>query len=420
MLHTPRHYLFALLTLALVSLPAALAQEITLLIHPTLYEATGGTEGVIPQFTADSGVVVNVVTAPSSDLREKAIIDFVAGSGRYDVVAVLSSWMNDELLQFLEPLDACLADAGPDYDVDDLIPSLVMAGRDSNGDLKAVPFRVGTAMLYYNKDLFAGQGIEVPQNWDQFLEAARALTLADDQGAQVYGVGQTLYPEGKDFIRFIYAMGGNILNEDMTESTLQTDEVRAAVELFRTLFEENLTPEESLAWDRDPQITALQQGRIAMGVFYSPYWGRLIDPEGTDNPDKFGWALVPTSEGVTPGRTLNDGWFLAIDRNSDNKEAACGLIKALTNKANQETMALEYANGPVRTSVYNSDAYKEAFPLGSDWQEATAASEFAPPHPRFAEIQDILNDEITSVLLGRKSTDEALSDATDRINPLLR
>ena len=408
--------------LGLLVLSSASAQgEVTILVHPTLYDATGGDGGVISEFSQNNGVSVNVVTAPTTDLFEKAIVEFVAGSGRYDVLTIKQGWLNDEVFQFLEPVDTCVEGAGSGYDPDDLIGSLVRAGVDSDGQLRAIPFRVGTSMLYYNKDMFAEHGVDVPTDWDEFLDAARKLTVRGPDGqVEVFGVGQTLYPEGGDFIRFIYGMGGTILNEDMTEPTLETPEVYAAIDLLKTLFDEELIAQESLAWDRDPQITAMQQERIAMGIFYSPYWGRIIDPEGTDDPEQFGWALSPVAEGVEPGRTLNDGWYLAIDRNSGSKDAACQLMIALTNPENQLEMALDFANGPIRTSTYLSDAYQAEFPLSAEWQAATAASEFYPPHPRVEEIRDIVNQEITNVILGRKTAEEAMRSATSRVAPLLR
>jgi multiple sugar transport system substrate-binding protein len=400
----------------------AAPQKITVLIHPTLYEAAGGggEQGIIPQFSKRTGIQVEVVTAPSSDLREKELIEFMARSGRYDVAFQLSSWMNDDLYQYLEPLDSYVAKAGKDYDFKDFVRSLVESNRGSDGKLRAIPFRVGTAMLYYNKTMLANKGIKVPENWDQFLDAAQKLTVTDEKGkTKVYGVVQTLYPDNKDYIRVLYAMGGLVLNEKMTKCNLNTSAAKKMVNLFRTLYSGGYMPKEVLAWDRDPQITAIQQGWAAMGIFYSPYWGRLIDPKSTRIADQIGWALVPTSPGVPKGRSLNDGWSISIDKNSRNKAAAWELIKELTNKENQLIMAMKYANGPIRSSVYQSNEYLAEFPLAKDWLKATSASLFAPPHAHFAEIQDIMNREITYVLLGKESTEEALVNATKRINGLL-
>ena len=139
----------------------AAAQEITLLIHPTLYAATGGESGVIADFTAATGIVVNVVTAPTDQLRERAVIEYVGGTGQFDVATLQDAWMNDEIAMFLEPLQDRLAASSADYQVDDLIQSLIDVNT-VDGNLLAVPFRGGTTMLYYRADHLAEAGVEVP------------------------------------------------------------------------------------------------------------------------------------------------------------------------------------------------------------------------------------------------------------------
>src|SRR5690606_14009292 len=91
----------ALALLAAVALTTAAVgaaqEEITLLIHPTLYAATGGDGGVINEFTEATGIVVNVVTAPTDQLRERAVIEYVGGTGQFDVATLQDAWMNDEI-----------------------------------------------------------------------------------------------------------------------------------------------------------------------------------------------------------------------------------------------------------------------------------------------------------------------------------
>src|SRR5690606_42072448 len=130
--------MFTMLMLAVAGSTAA--QEITLLIHPTLYAATGGDTGVIADFTEATGIVVNVVTAPTDQLRERAVIEYVGGAGTFDVATLQDAWMNEEIAAFLEPLQDRLAASSDDYRGDDLIQSLIGVDTVDGGRL-AVPFR---------------------------------------------------------------------------------------------------------------------------------------------------------------------------------------------------------------------------------------------------------------------------------------
>ncbi len=392
-----------------------MAKKISILIHPTLYLATGGDTGVITQFEKDTGTEVEEIKiGPNPAIFEKLMVEFVAKTGRYDVVIVLTHWWNEETFQHLEPLDDYIAKPNPGWDLGDLIKSLVDAGKDLSGKQRTLPFRIGTSMLYYRKDILQKVGAGGPEMWDDVISISEKL-----KPMNIYGVGQTLYPQGDDFIRFIYSMGGNVVNRDMTKSMLDSKEGLRALEVVHTLYSKGYMPKEVLSWQRDQQIPALQNGQIAMGVFYSPYWGRIIDKKATENWDKMGWMVSPTDPGVPRGRTQNVGWGLAIDINSKHKATAWELVKRLTRSDNQLDMALNYANGPVNASVYESAEYLKKFPLSKDWLIATAASTFTPPHPRIEEIKDAINGNFSDVLLEKKSNEAGLKAASAKIDAIL-
>lgn len=396
---------------------AAEDNTVTLLIHPTLYSATGGDNGIIQRFMDETGIDVTIVSAPTQDLRDKALMEFLSASGRFDVILLLSGWLNDDMFQYLEPLDEYLAQASEGYQPEDFIESLMAQGKDSAGVQKVIPMRVGTAMMYYNQDILSAHGLTVPTTWEEVLEVCEAVSTEE-----LKGIAQTFYPENKDFIRLLYSMGGTVLSEDMTQATVNTPEMVQMINFVKTIFDAGYVSKESLTWDRDQQITAMQQGRAALGVYYSPYWGRIIDETAIAEgytADSFGWALSPTSEGVPAGRSLNDGWSVGIDKNSQHKENAWKLVEALTNAENQLEMALYYANGPTRTSVYQSEEYLAMYPLAEEWLTATAASMFVPPHPDWELIQSVLNRQVFYAIDGSITPEEAAQAANDEIQRIL-
>ena len=411
--------LFLTLTM-LGGLATAAAQEITLLIHPTLYAATGGDGGVINDFTAATGIVVNVVTAPTDQLRERAVIEYVGGTGQFDVATLQDAWMNEEIAAFLEPLQERLAASDATYQTGDLIQSLIDVNT-VDGDLLAVPFRGGTTMLYYRADHLAEAGVAVPTTLDELRSAAIALTRdTDGDGTtDVYGLVQRGIPGfeiAQDFGRFLFANGGAILNHDSTACAITEPEGVGAIELWTDLFQNGYMPPDMFAIGRDEQIRQLQTGRASMGIYFSPYYGRMLDELEFD---QVGWAVSPVAEGVEAGRSLNTLWSLAIDRNSDQKDAAWQLVQWLTNVENQITMAVEFANAPVRESTYVNQAFIDQNPLGAEWLAATAASSFTPSHPRFPEMADAISIELTAALEDRKSAADAAQAMCRQIDGLL-
>ncbi len=396
---------------------------ITWFTHSLFYDLSGGDEGLVRDFEEATGAKVDVVLLDSEPLREKILVEVMAGTAGWDVAHINYAWLNPELAQYLEPLDTYIEDAEPEYEFDDMIGSLVEAGR-FDGVQKAIPYRIGTAMLYYRKDLFEERGMSVPETWEDFLKAAEELTIDSDNDGQVdiYGVvqrGKPGYEVMQDYVRYLFAHGGEFLNKEMTSCELDNDAGVAALKDLVTIYQEGWAPPDMLAVGRDEYIAYMQQGRAAMGVYMAPYWEKLIDPEASLVTDKVAWALVPHSPGVEPGRTMNAGWCMGINADSDNKAAAWAFVEALTNKEAQLFQALN-GNGPIRQSSYLSEAYLEKFPLAEDWLKATAASVFEPTHELYPQMQDIASEEITYALDGTKSPEDAMMSACDRIDALLQ
>jgi multiple sugar transport system substrate-binding protein len=404
---------------------AELSGNITLLIVPAIYSATGGdsAEGVVNQFREATGVEVEVVTAETAQIIQRATVEFIAGTGTFDVIVWNSQWTNAENAQFLEPLDDYIAAAGDDFDIDDIFVSL-REPATFDGNLYQMPVRVGTAMLYYRVDLFEEAGLEPPQTWEEYRTAAEILTqdINGDGEIDVYGAvqrGEFGNSVQQDFIRFLFAHGGQVLSPDFSECTLNNEEGVEAAENFVWAFINGYAPPDMLAYGRDDYIVAMQQGRAAMSVQFSPYWDQLVDPEASPQAENMGWALVPASPGVELGTTQLSGWYFVIDRNSSNKQAAWALIQAMSNKENQLRMALDYGNGPIRESVYENEEYQERFPVAQGWLDATANSVFEPAHERYQEMIDIISEEITAAFQQQKSPQEAMDSACARIEPLL-
>jgi ABC-type glycerol-3-phosphate transport system substrate-binding protein len=156
-----------------------------------------------------------------------------------------------------------------------------------------------------------------------------------------------------------------------------------------------------------------------MGLYFSPYWGLMTNPEKSKVADKLGWFLVPNMNGKNPGATLNGGWFAVMDKNSENKKDAFELMMAMTNKKNQLRGGLEWSNGPVRSSVYNDPGFNKKFPVAKAWLSAITLGLSDAQHPRIAQISDITSKEIINYLQKKKSAKQAMGDACNQIKPLL-
>lgn len=429
---THRHKILILFVtfLLLASVGVTVAQDtslegvqITLLIHPTLYGAIGGDGGMVDQFEAATGASVEVVTAPIPEHTERALVEFIAQSGTYDVIAMQNSDMTANFNPFFLPLDDLIARDGESMQWEDFIPAMRDWGLVDGVQL-GVPFRAGTQMLYYRADLLEAAGIEVPTTLAELADAARALTQdTDGDGTiDVYGLvqrGKAPTELAHDWLSTFYAAGGDFIADDGTCGFDSAAGVEAT-QFWMDMYQEGVFPPDIFAWGRDDYISAMQQGRAAMGVFLSSYWNRLADPVDSLVGDQLAWALPPSEEGVPSGRSRGGGWLFVINRFSETPEAAWQFIQYLTEPDNHLRSAVDFGNGPVRISTYESESYLEITPMALDWLESTANSEIDPAIPEQPRILDVISVEITSAMQGGQTAEAAVASICSQVNDLLQ
>ena len=415
----------AVLALLFAQATAAGAQDkkVTFLIHPTVYGNSGGADGAVTAFAKRSGIQVDVVTQPIIQLHEKAVVEWIARSGRYDVVSILDNYFSEEMAQYLEPLDPMLGRLPDDYELKDVIPSLFDSVR-VGGKTYGMPFQGGVVMLFYRKDLLSKYDVAVPRTLDELLAAARKLTagLRKDGNADTYALGvraKEAFVGTQDFLVFFFAAGGNLYDKDRTQCALNSAAGIATEQFYATMVKEGHVPRDLLAVGRDELIGAFQQGRLAMVASFSTYFAQFNDPKNSRVSGQVGYALIPTASGVQPGRTFKTFWYNVLDRNSRNKEAAWALIQEMSAKAPQIRMASTWGFGPARASAFASPEVRKTFPHAEVWGRAAAASVAVPHHPEWAKIQDAIFEEHAAVLTGRQAPERAPARMCERIQPLL-
>lgn len=120
----------------------------------------------------------------------------------------------------LEPLQPYL-DAAEDDLLGRIRPFALEASRYL-GESYVLPFNVSTPVFYYNRDAFRAAGLDPdapPTNWDEWLEAAKALTIRDDAG-NVTQWGMTTPPQWGRWAMTNQAGGGWI---DPVDNAVQID-----------------------------------------------------------------------------------------------------------------------------------------------------------------------------------------------------
>ncbi|MEM6431786.1 MAG: extracellular solute-binding protein, partial [Deinococcota bacterium] len=128
----------------------------------------------------------------------------------------------------------------------------------------AMPMQMGPIALFYNRDLFAQVGAEVPRSWDELL-AVSDLFLDNDIIPIVIETPPGPY-QNFTWYPFLWQTGANVSNDNLTEATFDTEGMAAALNLWATLINEGYAPRTSLDCTCNIGSTPFASGEAAMQV----------------------------------------------------------------------------------------------------------------------------------------------------------
>ena len=155
-------------------------------------------------------------------------------------------------------------------------------------------------------------------------------------------------------------------------------------------------------------------GMMPMGTwFMSVMIQKVKDGESNVN---WGIATLPHAEGVEAGYTVGSMTPLAINAASDKQDAAWELVKFITG----EEGAASYAKNGAIPGRSNADAIAEIAEMEgmpADAAEALTVKNISLDRPitdKVGEVNQMLGEEHSLIMLGELSVDEGLAEMAER------
>ncbi len=359
--------------------------------------------GLIAKFEKEYNCQVELTELSWNDGKTKLIAAFNSGTGP-DVVELGSDW----IAQFSS--QGVLAELNQDSVNLNKFVEFSKEPCFWGGKLYAIPWVVDTRVLFYNKDILmqSGRDVNPPETFAQLLELSRAVHL----GNNIYGFGANgsdphrLY---KKILPFFWSFGGDIF--DKTGKLVLYSKANIDALSFYSQLSQTGMIETQRQLD-----AAFLQGKIAFWI--SGSW--LLDKIKNENPKlNFGVSKLP---GLTsfPGYSFAGGEYISINEKSDKKDLAMLFAKYLTNGVNSKEFCklINEAGFPADKECYNDSTliineYKKVF------AEQLQHSKMTPVHPKWLDIEEIIENAVVKVMYGKLGADSALKAAEDDIKLLL-
>ena len=383
---------------------------------------------VLPQFTEETGIEVEVDQLQYLKMREKQTLELTKSRGDYDLLAyVVFSKADYVYADQLENLARFFMNpklADPSYDADDLIDGYVqnigVAGGTKGylpgptGSLFGIPFGSETSILGYRKDIFEKHGLEVPTTYDEMLELACKIPELEPGMGGLSSRAASGHHASHAFLLHLAPLGGRIF-DDQWQPIVNNEAGVKAAEALKTIVD--CGPEGAQTFGFAEAGAAFLNGQTAMFLDSTVFAGKVNNPDESQVVGKVGWAMHP--EGSRRG-SQTGGFGIGIPKNAENKEAAFLLMQWLTSKKADKMIALEGGN-PSRFSTHADEEVNAKFPHMATFGEALqyADPDWRPIIPVWGKINADLGTSLSKVLTEGEDIQEALDGVAERTQAVM-
>ncbi|WP_306322828.1 MULTISPECIES: extracellular solute-binding protein [unclassified Streptomyces] len=320
-------------------------------------------------------------------------------SGAPDVIEV----GNTQVPQYVEGgglLDLSLESAR-DLGMQDWLPGLAEPGVD-NSRQYGIPWYAANRVVIYNKDLFRQAGIDRPPTTRaEWLDMTRKLNSGGTEG--IYLAGQDWYT----LSGFIWDEGGRLAEESsgVWSGTLDSPAALRGMAFYRQLQALGGGPRDADE-EHPPQAEQFAHGDIAQ-IISVPGAAQRILQKNPELKGKLGYFPIPGKTSRRPGTVFTGGSDLIVPANTDDRDGAVEVVKALAGDKWNTALARTMNYVPNKTTLADEVAAEPgvaAMAVGAAHGKATPGS---PLWPNVEAGKNPIKQYMSNVLTGGDPATEA-------------
>ncbi len=367
-------------------------------------------EPMTRDFEEATGVIVELNVVSWDVLFPQGPIVIATNEYSVDVIDTWDPWIEeygpqDRYVDLSEYMAA-------EYDA--LLPQL-KDDMTIQGKQYSFPILPAWELMFYNRDMVAEVGLDPddpPTTIDELTHWITELSLdTDDDGViDRFGflVDLTIDFGAPQFQYFFKAFDGYpaVIEDGELKMTLDTPEMKAAMEYIKMLVDEGLLSTSALTgsqWD----ITSMYENEEVPLLFVWEMYTSFMDDEILS---KTGFFAFPGLKEGTYAAT-NGHESLAIPATSEHKEAAMAYIKYVCGEELQRARTIWNGTSPAYNDLWTDPEILAAMP---HLVEVAKEIQFETPRtwPVYGSLDLIgtMMQELQLYILGEKTVDEALAD----------
>lgn len=337
----------------------------------------------------------------------------VAGGTGPDVARLavegIQSFVADDLALAFDDFIAENPELMEELGVNDIHPN-INAPFQVGGKTYGFAWDWNNIVMFMNKNVFAEKNIELPDttwNKDDFLSIAQALTYEKD-GAKVYG---TVAPTDYFTVTaWLYNNNASVLNEEMTECTLNTPEAIEVIQFLHDLvYKYEVAPAPSAGLDTS---NLFMNGQIAM--LGNGRWS--IASLANNNFEDYDIQALPALS--TQQSSFGSGSFPVLSSSKHPYEAMLFSSWLSASTFSQETF-LKTDSVPSRISVMENILPTMLPENGMIWRESADVAKSIQAPAELTDVTAVFDKYMSLIFANEMSVEDGMNAATEEINAIL-
>ena len=265
-----------------------------------------------------------------------------------------------------------------------------------DGTVWAIPDLASARAMYYNKDILAAVGCEVPTTWDELVDVCKKIK-AYDSSIYPWGVDMTTDEGQACFAYYIWNNGGDFTDAN-GNWTLNDPKNVEAIEFIIDMVNQGLTNSDPATETRYANQDMFGAGKVAMMIGPNSIPTYCAEGGYTVN---YGVASIPSNTGTSVSQGVMDR-FMCFD--NDYSKAELEAIKTFFDFFYEDSRYSEWVlmEGFLPATTKGGEIMAQADPSLAAWIEIVGSSNFYPTaKAEWADVkQGVINVQQQALLGG--------------------
>jgi multiple sugar transport system substrate-binding protein len=349
-------------------------------------------------------------TGDTGEKHDRYVTMLSMKSSEYDVLDCDVVWVAEfASAGYVMPLDEYI-----ERDSFDLQNYLEATRKSVTYDNKiwGIPRFTDLGLLYYRKDIVE----KPPKTWNELTEQAKKYMGGN--GTQYGFVFQARPYEGMvaNILEYIRAYGGQVIDEK-GNVVINSPQAAKGLKKFAEIVNSDYVPKDIKIYREGESEYSFLSGKSVFLRSWPYIWAVKDNYRIRENV-----GIAPLPKGDAMAASTLGGWVAMVNRNTKHPDEAWEFVKFLAGPQGQKIQAISWGLLPAYAPLYRDLDVLKANPYfeNPDFLKAINTTVPRPVSPFYLQISDIIQLEVSKLIEGEQSVEEALEQMEKQIKEAVK